>query len=215
MRAEGQFNHKRDCLDDLKSFPIQMYQAAFGSEEVRNIEMMLLTDQNIESELSYAYLHAIASRGGIICESTGRNTDAASVDAMLRVYGELATDSILTDFSVEVQLKATKQAPIEMDGRYSHSLKIKNYNEQRSTKTAAPKLLVVLFLPADANTWLVQSEDCLVTRRCAYWVSLRGAPETDQESKTIYIPKSNALSVQSLRALMTRFSKREVINYVV
>ena len=102
-----------------------------------------------------------------------------------------------------------------MDGRYSHSLKIKNYNEQRSTKTAAPKLLVVLFLPADANTWLVQSEDCLVTRRCAYWVSLRGAPETDQESKTIYIPKSNALSVQSLRALMTRFSKREVINYVV
>ena len=29
----------------------------------------MLTDQNIESEFTYAYLHAIASRGGIICKS--------------------------------------------------------------------------------------------------------------------------------------------------
>ncbi len=173
----------------------------------------MLTDQNIESELSYAYLHAVASRAGIICESTGRHTDEAGVDAVLRVKGRLALNSILTQFSVDVQLKATKQVPIEQNGKYSYSLKVKNYNELRSTNTGAPQLLVVLYLPEDPNTWPNHSEECLVTRRCAYWVSLRGAAETVRDSKTVYVPKSNLLSVESVRTLMTRFSKQEVLDY--
>jgi hypothetical protein len=174
---------------------------------------MMLTTQNIESELSYAYLHAVASRAGIICESTGRHTDEAGVDSVLRVKGMLAQDSILTQFPVEVQLKATKQIPIEQNGRFSYSLKVKNYNELRSTNTGAPQLLVVLYLPVDSNTWLDHSDECLVTRRCAYWLSLRGAPATDQDSKTVYIPKTHLLSVDALRVLMTRFSKREDLHY--
>jgi hypothetical protein len=174
----------------------------------------MLTDQNIESELSYACLHAIASRGGIICEYTGRHTDEAGVDATLRVKGKLANDSILTQFLIDVQLKATRKEPAEHDGKYSYSLKVKNYNELRSINTGAPQVLVVLFLPPDANTWLTHAEDCLVTRRCAYWLSLRGAAETTQDSKTVYIPKANQLSVDALQKLMTRFSRREVIDYV-
>ncbi|TVS21028.1 MAG: DUF4365 domain-containing protein [Planctomycetaceae bacterium] len=173
----------------------------------------MLTVQNIESELSYAYLHAIASRGGIICECTGRHSDEAGVDAVLRVKGRLSQDSKLTQFSVDVQLKATKQMPVEQNGRYSYSLKAKNYNELRSAHTGAPQLLIVLFLPADSESWLVHSEECLVTRRCAYWLSLRGAPEIDQDSRTVYIPRVNELSVPALRALMTRFSTLEVVNY--
>lgn len=173
----------------------------------------MLTEQNIEAELSYAYLHAIASRAGFICESAGRHTDEAGVDAVLRVKGKLAADSILTQFPVDVQLKATRQVPIEHNGKYSHSLKVKNFNELRSTNTGAPQLLVVLFLPSDSGEWLVHSEERLVTKRCAYWVSLRGAPGTDRDSKTVYIPRSQVLSVESLRALMIRFSRREVLEY--
>jgi hypothetical protein len=120
----------------------------------------------------------------------------------------------LTQFTVDVQLKATKKIPVEQDGKYSYSLKVKNYDELRSTNTGAPQLLVVLFLPDDAKTWLTHSEDCLVARRCAYWLSLRGAPGTDQASKTVYIPRANLLSVEGLRTLMSRFSKQEVLNYV-
>ena len=151
---------------------------------------------------------------GSFVRVAGRHTDEAGVDAVLRVKGALAPDSILTQFPVEVQLKATKKVPIEQNGKYSYSLKVKNFNELRSTNTGAPQLLVVLYLPEDAATWLNHNEECLVTRRCAYWVSLRGAAETDVESKTIYIPRANLLSVDSLRALMTRFSRREVLNYV-
>jgi hypothetical protein len=159
-------------------------------------------------------LHAIASRGGIICDYTGRHTDEAGVDSVLRVKGSLAADSTLNNFTVDVQLKATKKPPIEQSGKYSYSLKIKNYDELRSTNTGAPQLLVVLFLPEDADAWLRHNEKRLVTRRCAYWLSLRGAPEVDQGSQTVYIPRANLLSVDALRMLMTRFSKQEVLDYV-
>lgn len=110
-------------------------------------------------------------------------------------------------------MKSTSQTPIEQHGKYSYSLKAKNYNELRSTHTGASQLLIVLFLPSDVESWLVHSEECLVARRCAYWLSLRGAPEIDQDSRTVYIPRANQLSVLALRALMTRFSKLEVLNY--
>ena len=47
-----------------------------------------------------------------------------------------------------------------------------------------------------------------------YWLSLRSAPESPNDTaQTVYIPKDNQLSVQKLRKLMARFSRREVINY--
>ena len=173
----------------------------------------MLTHQNIESELSYAYLHVVASRCGIICECTGRHTDEAGVDAVLRVKGRLAPDSVLLQFTVDVQLKATKIAPTENKGAYSHSLKIKNYNELRSVNTGAPQLLVVFFMPEKQEDWLEHAETGMTTRRCAYWQSLRGAAEVNGDSKTVYIPRANLLSTASLIDLMTRFSRREEILY--
>lgn len=174
----------------------------------------MLSAQNIESELSYAYLHAVASRCGIICESTGRHTDEAGVDAVLRVRGRLATDSTLTQFTVDVQLKASKVEPIEQEGKYSHSLKLKNYDELRSTSTGAPQLLVVLFLPPKSEEWLSQSEESLLARRCAYWLSLHNAPPSaNDKHQTVYIPRNNVLSTELLRDVMTRFSREEAIQY--
>jgi hypothetical protein len=175
----------------------------------------MLTIQNIESELSYAYLHAVASRAGIICELGGRHTDSAGVDATLRVSGRLAPDSTLTQFTVDVQLKATIAKPRERQGRYSHSLELKNYNELRSLETGSPQLLVVLFLPPNETKWLKHTERQLVSQRCAYWVSLRAAPEsTNQTEQTIYIPRQNILSSTALRELLTRFSREESLDYV-
>jgi len=174
----------------------------------------MLTVNYIESELSYAYVHAVASRAGIICEVTSRHTDDAGVDAVLRVKGRLAPESILTQFTADVQLKATRQAPVLENDRFQYRIKRKNYNDLRSTMTGAPQLLILLYLPNDDTQWLEHDEDRLLTRKCAYWVSLRGAPEVDQGSQVIAIPKCNVVSVDGLLSLMTRFSKAEVINYV-
>jgi hypothetical protein len=173
----------------------------------------MLSVNNIESELSYSYLHAVASRAGLICEVSGRHTDDVGVDAVLRVKGRLAPDSVLTQFTADVQLKATRQAPALHNGRFQFRVNRKNYDELRSTKTGAPQLLIVLYLPADETQWLEHDEDRLLTRKCAYWVSLRGAAEIDQGSQVIAIPRCNVVSADGIRSLMTRFSKGEVINY--
>jgi len=180
----------------------------FGGSEV-------LTSANIESELSYAYLHAVASRAGFACEWRNRHLDGAGVDATVTEDGRrLAIDSKLTYIPVDVQLKATYAELPEANGKLSFSLDIKQYDKLRSESLGSPRLLVVLRLPRAQEEWLQVTTDGLLAKRCAHWVSLRGAPAvTDQDSRTIYVPVANVLSPDQLIQLMTRFSRQEVIPY--
>jgi hypothetical protein len=67
----------------------------------------------------------------------------------------------------------------------------------------------VLFLPEDPSQWLVHTEDGLVSKRCAYWVCLRGAAPCDNKTgQTVYIPRPNWLSHDSLRKLATKNESR-------
>jgi hypothetical protein len=72
---------------------------------------MLLTENDIKAELSYAYLHAVASRAGCAAVWTDRHTDGTGVDAVVRVRQRFADDSQYTNFSIDVQLKATSDEP--------------------------------------------------------------------------------------------------------
>jgi hypothetical protein len=176
---------------------------------------MLLTENNIKSELSYAYLHAVASRAGFECAVAARHSDAAGVDAVLRARERFSADSLFVDFTLDVQLKATSKAPVLQDGRYPFALKIAHYDKLRATETLASRLLVVLFLPEDPSEWLVHSEDALIARRCAYWTSLRGAPPSDNKAEhTVQVDRRNGFSAEALRALMARFSRGERISHV-
>jgi hypothetical protein len=175
----------------------------------------MLTEQNIEAELSYAYLHAVASRGGFSCTPGNRHQDNAAIDAEIHEDGRsLADDSILTSFTVHVQLKATRAAPIEREGRFSYSLPIRQYNKLREMRVGAARILVVLFLPPDPMEWLRHSSEALVAKRCAYWVSLRGAAASENKSdQTVYVPRTQELSISGLTHLMTRCSRQEEILY--
>jgi hypothetical protein len=176
---------------------------------------MLLSENNVKSELSYAYLHAVASHAGLGCEVAGRHSDDAGVDAVVRAKERFYPDSIYTHFTMEVQLKATSVCP-EPDrlGRYPFRLLLNHYDKLRDEGNWAQQILVVLFLPSERPLWLSHSADSLITRRCAYWVSLRGAPESpNDESQTVYIPQSNLFSVEGLRSVMARVSRGERIVY--
>jgi hypothetical protein len=52
----------------------------------------MLTEQNIEAELSYAYLHAVASRAGFSCEYTPRHADAAGSMPLELFHGKIRID---------------------------------------------------------------------------------------------------------------------------
>ncbi|MFO0967416.1 MAG: DUF4365 domain-containing protein [Gemmataceae bacterium] len=175
----------------------------------------MLSPQNVEAELSYAYLHAVASRGGFACEGAFRHLDDAGVDAVVREDNRrLAPDSVLTSFELHVQLKATFQQPAEIDGRFSYSLTVRRYDKLRNPRVNSPRILAVLYLPENADEWLRHTEDALIAKRCLYWASLRNAPDSQNpKHQTVYIPRAQVLSVASLTDLMTRFSRREEINY--
>ena len=175
---------------------------------------MLLSENNIKAELSYCYLHAIAAMSGMGCRQGDRHEDGMGVDATLRIKERFGSDSILTRFTVDVQLKATAVQPKEVDGKWSFPLRLKNYDDLRVTDCDAPQLLVVLFLPVEQGRWLAHSAERLVFQRCAYWVSLRNAPESENDTQqTVYLPTDNHLSVPKLREVVARFSRREVIDY--
>ena len=86
----------------------------------RKTNPMLLSENNIKAELSYAYVHAVASRSGCEAVVSGRHRDSAGVDAVISAKDRFTSDSVFTDFSIDVQLKATSGEPaIDHLGRFS------------------------------------------------------------------------------------------------
>ncbi len=175
---------------------------------------MLLTRNNIISELSYGYVHAVAARAGMACEVAGRHSDGDGVDAMIRVKERLAVDAIFTSFAIFVQLKATAVTAAHSNGRYPFRLRKEHYDKLRLIETPENRILVVLFLPETDSEWLVHGEESMLSRRCAYWVSLRGAPATANDANlTVYIPKANVFSPEGLRRLMCSLARGEKLIY--
>jgi hypothetical protein len=165
-----------------------------------------MTENEQKQQLSIAYVHAVASRAGYTCQATLVNID--SVDVVIAAKGLIHSQAVMRSPRLEVQLKATSQDCLKED-RLVYPLPVKNYNELKEV-TMVPRLLVVLLLPPDPSQWLEHSEECLISRRCAYWASLRGMGDTENtDSITVYPPRINLFNVEGLRGLLERASRKE------
>lgn len=173
--------------------------------------MQALSPPNIESELSYAYLHAVASKAGMACNPGSRHEDNNGIDASLTAWGPFSGGGYLTEVNIKVQLKATIKEPVDDGTRLSYFLAgVNRYNDLRTETVDAARILVLLFLPADAQEWLNHSPDELALRKCAYWQSLRGAPDTANASgATVYLPKLQMFTPEGLTSLAARLSRRD------
>ncbi len=174
-----------------------------------------LSEQNVESELSYAYLHAIAAHAQAGCEITGRHEDNAGVDARLVGWGPFPNGGYRQEVDIKVQLKATTKQPTVVGNCFSYSFSgIKRYDNLRTAAISTPRILVVLFLPTNKAEWLTHTDDALSLHRCAYWVSLRDAPPSENKTaQTIYIPKNQRFDVAGLVDLMSRISRNDIPVY--
>jgi hypothetical protein len=55
---------------------------------------------------------------------------------------------------------------------------------------------------------MVLSVEQLVLRRCGYWVSLAGQPQSENEtSVTVPVPRANVLTVNALQGLMQQINE--------
>jgi hypothetical protein len=165
-----------------------------------------MTENEQKQQLSIAYVHAVAARAGYTCQPTLVDDD--SVDVTLGAKGRVHQQSVMRSPRLEAQLKSTSQDCLKEE-HLVYSLPVKNYNELREP-TMIPRLLIVLLLPPDPAQWLQHSEECLVSRRCAYWLSLLGEPETTNSSEiTVRLPRLNLFNVDTLRGLMERAARKE------
>ena len=177
--------------------------------------MRPLIGNDIESELSYAYLHAVASKIGAASKVGNRHDDNNGIDASLTAWAPFLNGGYIQEVDLKIQLKATIGVPVDNGTHLSYFLSgINRYNDLRSEALAVHRILIVMYLPADSNHWLTISENELILKKCAYWVSLRGAASSANGSgETIYIPKTQIFNPESLMDICARLSRKEVFNY--
>lgn len=174
----------------------------------------VIGDSDVEAELSYAFLHAVASQSQAVCEVATRLSDSRGIDAKLTSWGPFSAGAKI-EVDLKVQLKATIASPTDLGTHLSYSLKkVAQYDDLRAEGAyAVPRILVVLFLPRDKQSWLDVTEDSLALRRSAYWVSLVGAAAVTTASATIHIPKANLLTPGALRELFINLSEGRIPTY--
>jgi len=155
-----------------------------------------------------AYIHLVACTAG--CTFAFREDgDALGIDITIMGFKELE-QGIIIPIPIDVQVKSTSRSM--MAEQYIHyDLKVKNYNELRVEQYGSPRILIVVVVPDDPGSWLDQSEELLVLRNCAaYWMSLRGAPETTNTSSIrVDVPRANLLTTESLAGLLHVISEGE------
>lgn len=177
-----------------------------------------ISNNDVEAELSYAYLHAVAAMAGAECTISSRLSDNRGIDAQLTAWGPFPNGGQRVEVDLKIQLKATVSEPTDLGSHLSYTLKdITRYDDLRKKDAyATPRILVVLYLPKYRADWIAASANDLSLRNCAYWVSLAGAEQTtNRTSITVYFPKAQMLTPESLTALFASLSHGGVPDYVV
>ncbi len=175
----------------------------------------MLAENDIKAELSYSYLHAVAARAGFGCAATNRHLDNAGVDAQVDIRERLDPGSVVTDFSLHFQLKATSQNLVTVGDSLSFNLQVPHYDKLRLTETGTPRFMALFVLPEEPADWLHVTANGLISRRCARWISLRGAPETENSTTVVvHVPSTNILTPASLREIARRVSLGETLDHV-
>ncbi len=114
---------------------------------------------------------------------------------------------------LDLQLKSTARASVT-DVGVSYDLEAENYRDLREPGVVCPRILVVLVLPADEADWLSQTPEELILRHCAYWLSLKGFPDT-AATRTVRVPlpATNVFSVAALQEIMQCLRKERPMKF--
>jgi len=151
-----------------------------------------------QEQLSRAYVHAVASVAG--CSISTPQVDDDSIDMQItsRIGGILYNSP-----QIDLQLKAPFKRNVFNLRSMSYPLSKKNYEDLRK-KVLVPRILVVVVLADSEDDWIHHTEEELVIRHCAYWVSLKNEVDLAdiKPSATIRLHKNQILDVAGLQTLM-------------
>ena len=157
-----------------------------------------------KEQFSIAYVRAVIA-------AAGYNVYKMEVDEDSVDLGIAATASLDLPLRprLDLQLKCTAAEGV-LDDEFIHfPLKVKNYGDL-SNIGLVPQALVVVLVPTEVEDWLTQTEEQLVLRRCAYWLSLLGhSPVNNTESVTVRIPRAQQFTPLAVQDMMRRINDGE------
>jgi len=154
-----------------------------------------------QDAFSGVYIRAVCAVTGCSIEVPGIDNDKVDYSVRSRVLGSQRTKP-----QIDIQAKCRMNGPAFADP-ISYTLDLETYDSLRDPRVCNPRILVVVEVPSDLNDWLTQSESELVMSHCAYWLSLKGAPASQNTTvQTVYLPRGNIFSPDALRAMMVNTS---------
>lgn len=158
-----------------------------------------MTLEQQKEQFSFAYVRAVAAVAQVAV--TVPEIDDDSIDLNFRRRGG---GGRIRSPQVDAQIKCTSGAVLRASD-FSFALDIKNYDELRPTNVATPRILVVVTVDTELTNWLTHSETELAIRRCGYWLSLRGMPDTtNTTSISVQLPRAQKFNVEQLSAILDR-----------
>lgn len=153
------------------------------------------TLNDVKERLSVGVVTLIAARAG--CEVNEYRVDRTSRDLTI---SPIAGRPV----SIDVQLKSTVN--LIYDGAHvKYDLDIKNYNDLRRMDVGVARILIVVDLHEDAVRWVRATNKHLLFDKCAYWLSLYGAPATNNKSTIrVEMPRTQVLTPSELESIIER-----------
>lgn len=153
-----------------------------------------------KEEFSYGFLQLLGAKAGLEVTKSGRQTDNQKIDLHIIHAGKI---SALYTPRFDAQVKCTHKNNID-NGNFIYDLDIQTYDRLRYEHHHVPIFLIILVVPEDINKWINISSEQLIIKKCAYWTSLKGSPESkNTNSIRIKIPLKNLVTPSSLQGIIT------------
>lgn len=140
----------------------------------------------------------------VVCASSGCtwSRDVYDTGIDLRIIGA----SWEFQPQIDIQLKSTADFSMIKSGAIKYPLAARNYNDLVGPNQV-DRLLVLMLLPDDPETWAKQTQYQISLQYGLFWVSLKEmAPTTNVSSVTITIPLENRFDSTMLKAMMAQIN---------
>jgi hypothetical protein len=161
---------------------------------------------DIKGAFGVAFVRAVAHAAGCFAQEANRDLDGDGVD--LTIFHRTKKGSTRSS-RLDLQVKTTEHQP-EGDP-LPFDLPAKNYDELRADSYQVPRILVVVQVPELRADWLSTTDESVILRHRAYWLSLVNAAESDNEfTVRVRIPRSQRLDVAGLQGIMGSIAQRRL-----
>ena len=144
-------------------------------------------------KLQDAYLGAIAAAAG--CELAKPDPDPG-LDWTIGLKS--ATHKKIRTPKIDVALKSTYQTMPNDCGEFSFTLENAHLEILAEEALYYPRLLIVMLLPRDVDSWVWSKTNWMVLRHSMYWVNLRGKPITGDKKTNVRVPYSQRFDALEL-----------------